>query len=264
MAEKGLDELPVDMTGTREGMNAFTTLVERVKAQVEANIAEKEARGEPLGPPPPDAAAEQRGQLARLADRHIPLRAARVLLGVAAGGSGGGDGPLDLETPSMQIMREFMRGEPGTIAISGGVGCGKTLAAAWAVSLKVKQRYYGSHPDGSDGRWPADLHPRFVDAARLARLPRFAGKGEAQAALGPYERCAVLAIDDVGMENDTGFVGILDSLIVTRHEDGLRTILTTNMPEADFTPVYGARVADRLAGSGGYWELNEPSRRRRS
>lgn len=253
------EELPVDMTSTREGMNAFTTLVERVKAQVEKNIAEREARGETLEPPSVDTAAEVRGKLQRMADRQIPLRSARVIIGVASDGSGG-DGPLDLDTPAMRCVREFMARKPGTIAIAGGVGCGKTLAAAWAVAQKVRERYFGSHPDGKDGTWPADYHPRFIDAARLARLPRFSGKGESAAALAPYERCSVLAIDDIGMENDVGFVGILDSLIVTRHEDNLRTIITTNMPSEEFYPIYGPRVADRLKGSG-YWELNDPSRR---
>jgi DNA replication protein DnaC len=258
-----VDELPVDMTSEREGMNPFGVLVKRFCEQVEAKIVEREARGETIAPPSVDIAAEVRGKLQRLADRQIPLRAARVIVGAAADGSDG-DGPIDLETPAMRLVRGFMTDKPGTIAIAGGVGCGKTLAAAWAVAQKVRDRYFGAHPDGRDGTWPADYHPRFIDAARLARLPRFAGKGESAAALSPYERCSVLAIDDVGMENDVGFVGILDSLIVTRHEDGLRTILTTNMPSEEFDPRYGARVADRLKGSGGYWELNEPSRRKKT
>jgi DNA replication protein DnaC len=240
----------------------LSELVAKVMKQVEANIEAKETLGEPIVPPKEDAAEqEMRAKLRRLADRGVPLRAARVIVGV--NGDGGGDGPIDLRTPAMVVVRGFMAGPSGTIAISGGVGCGKTIAAAWAVAQKVRERYFGSHPDGRDGTWPSDYHPRFVDAARLARLPRFAGKGESAAALAPFETCSVLAIDDVGHENDDFFVGLLDALIVTRHDNGLRTIITTNMDFVKFADVYKARVADRIDGGAGFKELNGPSRRSR-
>lgn len=183
--------------------------------------------------------------------RDIPLKAARVLVtGVRA-------------TRAIGLVMKFMEGEPGTIVLSGGVGTGKSVAASWAVSGRVRERYFGSHPDGHDGTWPADYHPRFVDVAILSRLPRLPSfaKVDANSVWLPFMKCSVLAIDDVGMEPDKGFAAILDGLIVHRHDNETRTVITTNMDAKRFSSAYGERVCDRIRSTGGYWELDEESMR---
>jgi DNA replication protein DnaC len=153
-----------------------------------------------------------------------------------------------------------MNGPPGTLALSGGVGCGKTVAAAWAVAQKAREKYLGSSPDGRGGIWPADLHPRFVDSGELLWIPQF-GK-ESEAKLRPLRNCALLAIDDVGTVD--GVVRFVDAIVVTRHNNHLRTVVTTNLPAEQFHKLYGLRIRDRLRGSksGGFHEIDEKSMRK--
>jgi len=206
----------------------------------------------PPAPPPVDEEAKARERrLMLLLDRGIPLDAADI---VASDNL--------RNTKAIGYVKDFMGDRAGTLVISGGVGSGKTVAAAWMVSQRTPDKYVGNSPDGRGGTWPAELHPRFRDVSELTMLPRW---GDAVAeTMRVLKRCSILAIDDVGNETDTdeSFVGVLDALIVARHDNRLRTVLTTNLPVEKFFKRYGIRIRDRVRGAGGFYGLGDaPSMR---
>lgn len=237
----------------RTGAEApLTELMSEVVERISQRIEDKPP------PPLPDTSAEDRLTAMRvLLGRNIPLDAVERIVDQKVA-----------DTPAVQFMRAFIAGTPGTIILSGGVGCGKTIAAGWGVAQRPHERYIGTHHDGVKGTWPAEYHPRFVDIAELMQLPRYGA--DATAALTPLKKCSILAIDDVGNETDDRNIVVaqLDGIIVSRHDNHLRTIITTNMPSELFAERYGLRVRSRVKGSassegcgGGFFALGDVSLR---
>lgn len=222
---------------------------------VMARIAARQAAGEIQPPPPPDATAEDRAahdrRVMRLLDRKVPRDAAEVIAG----------GTLR-ETKAIEHARAFMAGPPGVMILTGGVGCGKTMAMSWCVAQKSPDRYVGTNPNGRDGLWPPELQPRYLDASELLWLPRYSDK--AAMAMQPLLQCSLLAIDDVGVAATEALAPIIDALVVQRTNSRLRTIMTTNMSLTSFIETFGERVRDRLRGSqptGGYFGISGGSLR---
>ena len=171
----------------------------------------------------------------KLEARGVPSRAADLI----------SSGKM-LENPTIERVRRFMASQPGTLVLSGSKGTGKTVAAAWAMQCNVeddpaaKKKYE---------RWPTELGPKFMDVARFARAPRWNDPMVMQC----IEDCWVLVIDDVGLEYLDGkgiFLSLFDEILVHRHDNNLRTILTTNIPPDTFFERYGERVKDRLCEEG--------------
>jgi DNA replication protein DnaC len=182
----------------------------------------------------------------RLHKRGVPAKDFRRLAGLDA---------LD-ETSALRIAREWLAGEQTLLVLSGGVGCGKTVAASWAISQDPPPAY--GYP-GSGDPWPELFWPQFVSAPRLALTNRY-DPGEIRVLTG----CSVLAIDDLGAEfaDKTGsFMATLNVVINSRYDSVLKTIITTNLDAADFTERYGARFADRVNEVGEFVELDDPSLR---
>ena len=169
------------------------------------------------------------------------------------------------ETEALRVVQKFYARSlfGGVLVLSGGNGCGKTLASTWYMLQEIARPYpYG-------GRWPRKLHPRFIPVGELMRVSLYGRDEEYQA----YERCSVLVIDDVGTEfrdSKGSFMSRFDQLIATREKGPCWTVMTTNLPlhtkKGDsFTGRYGERILDRLHGDGcGYVHLKEdPSLRRK-
>ena len=137
---------------------------------------------------------------------------------------------------------EAVKRVEGTLVLSGGTGCGKTVAASmW---LMEREDAYGS---------------MFVSAARLARWPRYDDR-EMGRLLTPNR----LVIDDLGSEyaDEKGnFLAILDEVIADRHANMRPTVITTNLTKADFKERYKQRIADRIRESGRFVSLADPSQR---
>ena len=198
--------------------------------------------------PVPDEEKEKHDKLRRkLEARGVPSRAAAVI----------SSGKM-LVNPAVEMVREFMGGPPGTLVLSGSKGTGKTVAAGWAMQCNVeddaaaKQKYE---------RWPTELGPRFLDVARFARAPRWNDPVVMQC----IEDCWVLVIDDVGLEYLDGkgvFLSLFDEILVHRHDNNLRTILTTNLAPTAFFERYGERVRDRIREEGSsFFVINSESMR---
>lgn len=166
----------------------------------------------------------------RLVDRGVPARLVELVMG---GGV--------TDTKAIQAARQFVESDRQFLVLAGGVGCGKTVAAA----LVVHQ-----------------LGGRFIDVSRLVRLSRYDDDQ-----IRPYEECSLLAIDDLGMEYaDTkgSFLATLDGLLNARYAAGLRTVITANLAWDAFRRRYGERIADRLKESGRYVEISDQSMRGRT
>lgn len=139
------------------------------------------------------------------------------------------------------------------VVLGGPPGLGKSVAAAEAVSVAPVS-------DGPE-------RPKFAAADDICDWMHIDRRN-----LGPREwtaselsACTFLAIDDLGREyNDQAgrHLHALTRILERRYEAQLPTVVTTNITKADFAARYGARVADRIAGSGAWIQLEGRSMRR--
>lgn len=150
---------------------------------------------------------------------------ARMLTALARGG------PVR-PTPALDVVTRWLASEDhDLLVISGGVGCGKTFAAAWACT---------------QSRWPV-----FCDPLTLASIKRFEGQFNADD-VAPLANCTLLVLDDLAAE----FVGdkgstreLIEAVLTRRHARALRTLVTTNGTEKEFHERYGKRIESRLKES---------------
>lgn len=147
-----------------------------------------------------------------------------------------------LETEAVRLLREALVRKPAPIfvVLSGGVGCGKSCAAAsWLAGT-------------GGGDW--------VSAADLATLSPYEATGRERL------RGARLVLDDLGTEyvDGKGFMAaLLDGVVDHRYANLLPTVVTTNLGPGDFRDRYGPRVADRLREAGAFIVVGGKSLRRR-
>lgn len=117
---------------------------------------------------------------------------------------------------------------PPVLVLAGATGCGKSVAAAWALAEL-------------DGKWRS--------ADQLCRLfaADFGDQLDEQDAV---TRCRLLVIDDLGTERDAArMIGVLRHLIENRQHSARRhrTIITTNVDRNGFAARYGdERIASRF------------------
>lgn len=124
----------------------------------------------------------------------------------------------------------------GITVLSGGVGCGKSLAAAVWVGGGM-----------------------FVSSALLSRWPRYEMAEMRRLLMGNR-----LVIDDLGTEymDDKGnFMAVLDECVNDRYSNDRPTMITTNLKAEDFRKRYGDRIADRVRDNGRFISLSDMSRR---
>lgn len=129
-----------------------------------------------------------------------------------------------------------------TLVISGGNGCGKTVAATWWAL-----------------RFPGT--PRFLRASTLAASSRY-DRDERSAILA----APALVLDDLGaeyMDSKGSFLVDLDELLDVFYGDYRPLLITTNAAFDVFRSRIGERVADRLRECGSFWATTAPSRRTR-
>lgn len=150
------------------------------------------------------------------------------------------------ESPAIQAVRAFL--EPTNtktmLILAGGVGCGKTVAAAWAID---------SRKTGL-----------FVKAVELVRHGTYDREFWEQLGASP-----LLAIDDLGTEprDEKGWAAAnLDALLDARYDGARKTILTTNLTADDFKARYcagaGIRTLDRIREIGTFFAVPGDSMRR--
>jgi hypothetical protein len=144
-------------------------------------------------------------------------------------------------TDALRAALDWLEDGARLLVLAGGVGVGKSFAAAKAVhDWRLKNALL--NPWGKlvacEGRlWIASQH--------LARLQSWAADVIA------LEDPGILVLDDLGEEEATPkALAMISTLLSTRFADGKRTIITTNLDQRDFRPRYGERVVDRVRECG--------------
>ena len=154
--------------------------------------------------------------------------------------------PLD-QTEALRAADEWHAGTRSTLLLAGGVGSGKTLAAAKTIAehfdvLRPWLREKGDMPPTIRWRsaffvsleWLTD-RSLFQEDDRLARMRAL--------------ETSLLVLDDVGTERGDGEAALRD-LLSTRMAAGRRTVLTTNLSGAVFSERYRERIMSRIRGEG--------------
>lgn len=152
------------------------------------------------------------------------------------------------ETPLVKRVRRWLEGDRRAwcLVLAGGVGCGKSTAAALWLWERVEL--------GANSR-------RWYTAARVASLSRYDGSVE------PLVDARSLVLDDLGAEfaDRPGNSAERLDYILTEREATYRPILiTTNLNAGDFAARYSERIVDRIraaAPAGGFFEHSGPSLR---
>ena len=175
-----------------------------------------------------------------------------------------------LETDALKVARAWAAGKPARVVLAGGAavdvrgdewclvlagppGCGKSLAAAWALA------------ESGAGKW---LSATLLQSVDLELAEYGAPDSDVRRGVAPdgFSAKALLVLDDLGEEHvgASGWaVSRAQHLLCARHADGARTIVTTNLRRrgaGQFAERYGERVDDRI-NDGLFVGLSGPSLR---
>ena len=149
------------------------------------------------------------------------------------------------------------------LVLSGGPGCGKTVAAALWIAEYVKDRKNWGR-DSIEGLREATFvaaSPIWLTAAKLARWERY--DDEKMTALLKTPR---LVLDDLGgefMDKGGFYASLLDELVNERQANSRPTIITTNLDADAFKVRYGDRIVDRIREGGRFFLCGNKSLRKK-
>lgn len=146
---------------------------------------------------------------------------------------------VDESKPAVAQLAKWAVSERSIAVLSGGVGCGKTTAAAW---------------------WAQRNYPRalFVRASTFARASRYGAQRD------EWVGARTLVLDDLGTEytDDKGsLIGDLEELVDVYYGDRKPLLITTNLAAAAFASRYGERITDRLRQYGRWLSVSGGSLR---
>ncbi|MFN0251708.1 MAG: ATP-binding protein [Kofleriaceae bacterium] len=166
-------------------------------------------------------------------------------------------GPSD--TPAMIGARKYLASRKSVLVLAGGVGAGKTTAAAW-IAIEAGS----AHVTLPDARGSL---PAFIRAAELEARGRY----DKHLRTWLRER-SMLVLDDLGAEfldGKNAFSSLLDEVIELYYSNHRRIVITTNLrarrvgdSEPQFIERYGERVASRLHEVGLWHECGARDLRR--
>jgi hypothetical protein len=137
------------------------------------------------------------------------------------------------------------------LVLSGGVGCGKTIAATERCRAFIfateNWNTYDADKYETEPHFKANL-PVWTTASELARIDHFS-----ELAVSRFMDAPLLVVDDLGAEylDAKGFfAALLDEVVDSRYANKRATIFTSNLDAAAFAARYGARVVDRIREAG--------------
>lgn len=131
-------------------------------------------------------------------------------------------------TECTQAVDTWLTSGKRLLLLAGTFGTGKSVAAGYAIKRRP-------------GRW--------MHASEIAKVAGFKHEDR----MAELQSARLLVIDDIGSEfNDASGWGRahLTTLLLTRYEEGLRTVLTSNLDAAGWKKYADPRIVDRLAGDG--------------
>lgn len=148
---------------------------------------------------------------------------------------------LDGKSKCSQQLKKFKLGN--IIVLAGSYGCGKTHSiCAYLQTLKNSDWCYMN---------ANELYNAVKRDSTLIKNLR---------------ELEILAIDDLGVEYEAHsgfFASVLDEILDYRYNEGLTTLIGTNLSLKDFRTRYGGRLIDRIKEWGTFYETNEKSFRKR-
>jgi DNA replication protein DnaC len=145
------------------------------------------------------------------------------------------------ETTALRAVRVALK-SPAIrwLTLSGGNGCGKTLAAISALA-------------GRGGI--------YLPAGRLARLPAYGDDG--RLTVDDAMSARLLVVDDLAIETTNAHgAAQVEEVIAAREYGAQLTIITTNATAAQLWDRYGSRLQSRLGGERGLFQACRDSDRR--
>lgn len=147
-------------------------------------------------------------------------------------------------TPATVAVDDWFAAGKCFLLLAGDFGTGKSVAAGYALKRRP-------------GLW---MHSSEMVA--IADDDRFHGADRLKA----LQRARLLVVDEIGKEKDSGSVkatAALTSLLLTRFEEKLPTLMTCNLSGKAWKEYVDPRIVDRLAGDGTVFGTAGPSLRRK-
>ncbi len=149
------------------------------------------------------------------------------------------------DTPAMKALGNWEPSEYWSMTLLGGVGCGKTVAAAARFTVAVHQ----------------NLRPLWLNCGEAATRSIYGEQAAEDASVAVSTK--LLVLDDLGSElASEPWKAWLENVLVKRHARLAATIVTTNLDAETLKARIGQRATDRLR-EGKIVGLSGPSMRRR-
>lgn len=165
-------------------------------------------------------------------------------------------------TPALEAVREWLKTDATWLLLAGDVGTGKSVAASHALAVELALTEF------QEGRVDIAKPSRvqgtgaFRRASAVVRMSVF-DEGARELAL--LKSVATLVVDDLGTEHATSWgQSLIHEIFDTRHDDKLRTIITTNIKRDQLKAALGDRLSDRIAQDGKVVCLEGKSMRRQA
>jgi hypothetical protein len=166
---------------------------------------------------------------------------------------------VDVGRPGIRGVLAQVDEPRALLALLGGVGAGKTVAAAFLVRKRLADAAAVQRPSGSNLRESC----MWVASSELASLSTFTDADRTW-----FERmqdCQLLVLDDFGTEDlHTHAVQRLERLIDVRYGNERETVLTSNCNVQGFAARAGERIADRFREAGRIVVCGDVSLRRQA
>jgi DNA replication protein DnaC len=152
------------------------------------------------------------------------------------------------DTPAVVHVRDWWKSDARAIVLSGGNGCGKSIAAA-----SIIRDHCQDNSKRAFIREPGDMPPWWIwrgmkwrDATSVAKLGAFDHEDKAEART--LIATPLLILDEAGNEMGQGETSLGNLLADRLGDTSTRTIVTTNLSPQNFSTRYGSRLMSRLGG----------------
>ncbi len=163
------------------------------------------------------------------------------------------------ETRAMAAYREWRATNELALVLIGAPGCGKSYAAAMLLAENKNCFRVYLHAPGDlppDWRWSGGF---FCGVRQDLGGPKASWEHLVAIRTRATETSA-LVLDDAGTEKGDG-EDVLFAVLADRYAAQRRTVLTSNLNEANFRARYGGRLLSRILGSGRIANVNGPDLR---
>ncbi len=159
--------------------------------------------------------------------------------------------------------------------ISGPVGTGKTHLAIGYIRKEIgllwsdRELYFDFELKENSSKFKTQEEFRFdnvLNTVSFISAWRFVQQMKeldtASATRKRYEELNFLVLDDLGMTRPTDYaLDVLSNLILSRHEDARKTLITSNINLDELNKMFGNRIISRIVGSGDCLTLTGKDRR---